>query len=155
GARQDRGKRRGAEEGNVSGVVWRGEGARDCGRAGGEGRAGTRLLRQARRAAARARGIFGGAAIVGSAPHASFGIAKSTGKPGKTQLDVLIVERGLAASRERAHALLLAGQVRVNGAAMTKPGSHVASDATIEITGEGLRYASRGGMKLEGALEDF
>ena len=68
---------------------------------------------------------------------------------------MLIVERGLAASRERAHALLLAGQVRVNGAAMTKPGSQVASDATIEITGEGLRYASRGGMKLEGALEDF
>ncbi|HTZ99213.1 MAG TPA: TlyA family RNA methyltransferase [Candidatus Aquilonibacter sp.] len=76
-------------------------------------------------------------------------------KPGKARLDVLLVERGLAPSRERAQALLLAGQVRVNGARAEKPGSQVATDARIEIAGEALRYASRGGLKLEGALQDF
>src|SRR5580700_4056321 len=76
-------------------------------------------------------------------------------KPGKTRLDVLIVERGLAPSRERAQAILLAGNVLVNGQKMEKPGTQVVSDARIEIIGETLRYASRGGLKLEGALEDF
>ncbi|HEX4076420.1 MAG TPA: TlyA family RNA methyltransferase [Candidatus Acidoferrales bacterium] len=76
-------------------------------------------------------------------------------KPGKARLDVLLVERGLAPSRERAQAILLAGQVRVNGAKMEKAGSQVAADARIEIVGETLRYASRGGLKLEGALDDF
>jgi 23S rRNA (cytidine1920-2'-O)/16S rRNA (cytidine1409-2'-O)-methyltransferase len=73
----------------------------------------------------------------------------------KTRLDVLLVERGLASSRERAQAMLLAGQVRVNGERMDKPGTRVAIAARIELTGEGLRYSSRGGLKLEGALEDF
>jgi 23S rRNA (cytidine1920-2'-O)/16S rRNA (cytidine1409-2'-O)-methyltransferase len=76
-------------------------------------------------------------------------------KPGKARLDVLLFERGLAASRERAQAILLAGQVRVNGIKMEKAGSQVATDARIEIVGETLRYASRGGLKLEGAFEDF
>ena len=76
-------------------------------------------------------------------------------KPGKARLDVLIVERGLAPSRERAQALLLAGQIRVNGALAEKPGTQVSADARIELSGETLRYASRGGLKLEGALEDF
>jgi 23S rRNA (cytidine1920-2'-O)/16S rRNA (cytidine1409-2'-O)-methyltransferase len=76
-------------------------------------------------------------------------------KPGKIRLDVLIVERGLAPSRERAQAILLAGNVLVNGQKMEKPGSQVAADARVEIIGEALRYASRGGLKLEGALEDF
>jgi 23S rRNA (cytidine1920-2'-O)/16S rRNA (cytidine1409-2'-O)-methyltransferase len=80
---------------------------------------------------------------------------KRTPKAGKARLDVLLVERGLAPSRERAQAMLLAGQVRVNGQKMVKPGSQVALDAVIEIVGEVLRYASRGGLKLEGALEDF
>jgi len=74
---------------------------------------------------------------------------------GKVRLDLILVERGLAASRERAQALLLAGQVRVNGAPATKAGARVASDARIELIGKPLRYASRGGLKLEGALEDF
>jgi 23S rRNA (cytidine1920-2'-O)/16S rRNA (cytidine1409-2'-O)-methyltransferase len=73
----------------------------------------------------------------------------------KTRLDLLIVERGLAPSRERAQALLLRGQVRVNGERMEKPGSRVASDAHVELIGDGLRYSSRGGLKLEGALEDL
>jgi 23S rRNA (cytidine1920-2'-O)/16S rRNA (cytidine1409-2'-O)-methyltransferase len=76
-------------------------------------------------------------------------------KAGKTRLDVLLVERGLAGSRERAQAILLAGQVRVNGTKAEKAGSQVATDAQIEIVGEALRYASRGGLKLQGALEDF
>ncbi len=76
-------------------------------------------------------------------------------KPGKLRLDVLIVERGLAPSRERAQAFLLAGNVLVDGQKMEKPGSQVAADARVEIIGEMPRYASRGGLKLEGALEDF
>jgi 23S rRNA (cytidine1920-2'-O)/16S rRNA (cytidine1409-2'-O)-methyltransferase len=81
--------------------------------------------------------------------------SKKSTKPGKARLDVLLVERGLAASRERAQALLLAGQVRVNGVKMEKAGTQVATDASIEIAGEALRYASRAGLKLEGALDDF
>jgi 23S rRNA (cytidine1920-2'-O)/16S rRNA (cytidine1409-2'-O)-methyltransferase len=73
----------------------------------------------------------------------------------KTRLDVLLVERGLAPSRERAQALLLAGNVRVNGNRMDKPGTRIPADARLELAGEGLRYSSRGGLKLEGAVEDF
>jgi 23S rRNA (cytidine1920-2'-O)/16S rRNA (cytidine1409-2'-O)-methyltransferase len=73
----------------------------------------------------------------------------------KTRLDVLLVERGLAPSRERAQAMLLAGNVRVNGKRMDKPGTRLAADAQVEIAGETQRYSSRGGLKLEGALEDF
>jgi len=76
-------------------------------------------------------------------------------KPGKERIDVLLVARGLAASRERAQALLLAGQVRVNGAPVTKAGTRIADDAPIVIIGEANPYASRGGLKLAGALEDF
>ena len=65
------------------------------------------------------------------------------------------MERGLAPSRERAQALVLAGQVRVGGAKIDKAGTQVATDASVEIVGEVLRYASRGGLKLEGALEDL
>jgi 23S rRNA (cytidine1920-2'-O)/16S rRNA (cytidine1409-2'-O)-methyltransferase len=83
------------------------------------------------------------------------GTTHSNRKPGKIRLDVLIVERGLAPSRERAQALLLAGNVLVNGQKREKPGSQVAVDARVEIIGEAQRYASRGGLKLEGALEDF
>jgi 23S rRNA (cytidine1920-2'-O)/16S rRNA (cytidine1409-2'-O)-methyltransferase len=75
--------------------------------------------------------------------------------PSKIRLDLLLVDRGLAASRQRAQALLLAGQVRVDGARISKAGTQVAADARVEVIGETLRYASRGGLKLEGALEDF
>ncbi len=81
--------------------------------------------------------------------------SKKNPKQGKARLDVLLAERGLAPSRERAQALLLAGQVRVNGTRMEKPGSQVLADARIEVVGEELRYASRGGLKLEGAFQDF
>jgi len=76
-------------------------------------------------------------------------------KPGKERIDVLLTARGLAPSRERAQALLLAGQVRVNGAPITKAGARVPDDARIEIAGDSNPYASRGGLKLAGALEDF
>jgi len=51
--------------------------------------------------------------------------------------------------------MLLAGQIRVDGARLDKPGTQVTTEARIEVTGETLRYASRAGLKLEGALEDF
>lgn len=73
----------------------------------------------------------------------------------KQRLDLLLVERGVATSRQRAQALLLAGQVRVSGVQMDKPGILVPVDSQIQTTGEQLRYASRGGLKLEGALADF
>lgn len=76
-------------------------------------------------------------------------------KQKKARLDVLLMERGLAPSREKAQALLLAGQVRVDGQPATKPGSQIGRGSKIEIAGEGLRYVGRGGLKLEGALEDF
>jgi 23S rRNA (cytidine1920-2'-O)/16S rRNA (cytidine1409-2'-O)-methyltransferase len=76
-------------------------------------------------------------------------------KAGKARLDILLVERGLAPSRQRAQALLLAGQVRVDGAKVDKAGTQVAREAHLEIAGATLRYASRAGLKLQGALEDF
>lgn len=76
-------------------------------------------------------------------------------KPGKKRLDVLVVERSLAESREKAQAMILAGEVRVNGARSDKAGTQVTTNARIEITGTSAKYASRGGQKLEGALEDF
>ncbi len=68
---------------------------------------------------------------------------------------MLLVARGLTPSRERAQAILLAGQVRVDGAPISKAGTRVASGARIEIIGESNPYASRGGLKLAGALADF
>jgi 23S rRNA (cytidine1920-2'-O)/16S rRNA (cytidine1409-2'-O)-methyltransferase len=73
----------------------------------------------------------------------------------RTRLDVLIFERGLAASREKAQAMILAGEVFVNGNAAAKAGQAVAQDASIEIHSRIQRYVSRGGFKLEGALKDF
>ncbi|MGH9686706.1 MAG: TlyA family RNA methyltransferase [Candidatus Acidiferrales bacterium] len=75
--------------------------------------------------------------------------------PAKERIDLLLVARGLAPSRERAQALLLAGHVRVDGAPVSKAGTRVASNSRIEIIGDANPYASRGGLKLEGALDDF
>jgi 23S rRNA (cytidine1920-2'-O)/16S rRNA (cytidine1409-2'-O)-methyltransferase len=71
----------------------------------------------------------------------------------KTRIDKLVVERGLAPSRERAQALILAGRVLVNEQKVTKAGISVGDDATIRILGDDLRYVSRGGLKLEAALQ--
>ena len=73
----------------------------------------------------------------------------------KQRLDLLLVERGLAESRQKAQAMLLAGEVRVNGQRHDKPGERVPTGAQVEITATHLRYVSRGGFKLEGALDDF
>jgi 23S rRNA (cytidine1920-2'-O)/16S rRNA (cytidine1409-2'-O)-methyltransferase len=76
-------------------------------------------------------------------------------KIAKKRLDLLVVERGLAESREKAQAMILAGEVRVNGERSEKAGAQVVEDARVEVSGTLSRYASRGGLKLEGALEDF
>jgi 23S rRNA (cytidine1920-2'-O)/16S rRNA (cytidine1409-2'-O)-methyltransferase len=72
----------------------------------------------------------------------------------KIRVDQLLVERGLAESRERAQALILAGYVLVNGRKAAKPGHSVAGDAAIEVT-ERMPYVSRGGYKLAGALDHW
>jgi 23S rRNA (cytidine1920-2'-O)/16S rRNA (cytidine1409-2'-O)-methyltransferase len=79
----------------------------------------------------------------------------ATHKPEKVRLDLLLVERGLAESRQKAQAMLLAGEVRLDGQPHSKPGERVPADAQIEIARTQSRYASRGGLKLEGALQDF
>lgn len=68
---------------------------------------------------------------------------------------MLLVERGFAESRQRAQAMILAGQVLVRQQKTAKAGTLVCEDAPIAIIGERPKYASRGGIKLEGALEDF
>lgn len=76
-------------------------------------------------------------------------------KSPRTRLDVALVERGLAESQQKAQAMILAGEVRVNNVAIQKAGTPVSSDAQLEVKSRQLKYASRGGLKLEGALEDF
>ncbi|HLH01473.1 MAG TPA: TlyA family RNA methyltransferase [Bryobacteraceae bacterium] len=73
---------------------------------------------------------------------------------GKQRLDVALVERELAETRARAQALILAGKVTLDGQKADKPGHFVAPDARIEIV-QPLRYVSRGGLKLEAALQAF
>ena len=73
----------------------------------------------------------------------------------KTRLDKLVVDRGLAPSRERARALILAGKVLVNEQKVEKAGSLVGSGARLRLLGADLRYVSRGGLKLEKALEHW
>jgi 23S rRNA (cytidine1920-2'-O)/16S rRNA (cytidine1409-2'-O)-methyltransferase len=70
----------------------------------------------------------------------------------KARLDKFLMEHGLAPSRERAQALILAGRVLVNEQKVEKPGASVAADATVRMLGDDLRYVSRGGLKLEAAL---
>jgi 23S rRNA (cytidine1920-2'-O)/16S rRNA (cytidine1409-2'-O)-methyltransferase len=76
-------------------------------------------------------------------------------RPGKHRLDKLLVERGLLPSRERAQALILAGRVLVNEQKIDKPGHAVAESASLRLLGDDLRYVSRGGLKLEGALRHW
>jgi len=71
------------------------------------------------------------------------------------RLDVVLVERGLAPSRERARALILAGQVTVDGQVVSKAGAPVAADARVELSTPDHPYVGRGGVKLAGALDAF
>ena len=73
----------------------------------------------------------------------------------KLRLDKLLVDRGLAQSRERAQALILAGRVLVAEQKVDKPGTSVDAAVAIRMMGEDLRYVSRGGLKLEGALDTW
>jgi 23S rRNA (cytidine1920-2'-O)/16S rRNA (cytidine1409-2'-O)-methyltransferase len=73
----------------------------------------------------------------------------------KIRLDKLLLDRGLAASRERAQALVLAGKVLVNGQKIEKSGAAVEAHCEIRLLGEDLKYVSRGGLKLERALEHW
>jgi 23S rRNA (cytidine1920-2'-O)/16S rRNA (cytidine1409-2'-O)-methyltransferase len=73
-------------------------------------------------------------------------------RPEKGRLDKLLVDRGHAASRERAQALILAGRVLVNEQRIDKSGASISSTATIRLLGSDLKYVSRGGLKLEHAL---
>ena len=71
----------------------------------------------------------------------------------KVRLDVLLTDRGLAESRQKAQAVIMSGQVFVNGQRVDKSGAAVAEDAAVEVRGQTLRYVSRGGLKLEKAME--
>ena len=73
----------------------------------------------------------------------------------KARLDVVVVERELAASRERARALILAGQVKVDGQVVSKAGAPVAPDALVELVTPDHPYVGRGGVKLAHALDAF
>lgn len=71
----------------------------------------------------------------------------------KKRLDVLMTERALAESRQKAQAIIMAGQVYVNGQKVDKAGAPVGEDAQIEVRGKTLAYVSRGGLKLEKAVK--
>jgi len=73
----------------------------------------------------------------------------------KSRLDKILVDRGLAASRERAQALILAGKVLVDEQKVDKSGAQIEENCTIRLLGEDLKYVSRGGLKLERALEHW
>jgi 23S rRNA (cytidine1920-2'-O)/16S rRNA (cytidine1409-2'-O)-methyltransferase len=73
----------------------------------------------------------------------------------KKRLDVLMTEQGLAESRQKAQAIIMAGQVFWQGKRMDKAGASVPEDAQLEVRGQTLRYVSRGGLKLEKAMATF
>ena len=80
---------------------------------------------------------------------------KNPKRTGKIRIDRLLVDRGLVESRERGQALILAGQVLVNGQKQDKAGALVPEDGEVRILGEVLPYVSRGGLKLAAALQEF
>ena len=73
----------------------------------------------------------------------------------KVRLDKLLVERGLAQSRERAQALILAGRVLVAEQRVDKPGTTIDSEAAVRLLGDDMKFVGRGGLKLEHALETW
>jgi 23S rRNA (cytidine1920-2'-O)/16S rRNA (cytidine1409-2'-O)-methyltransferase len=76
-------------------------------------------------------------------------------KTPRTRLDNLLVARGLASNAQKAQAMILAGEVFVNGIRVSTSGTPIAEDVQVEINSREQQYASRGGFKLEGALRDF
>src|SRR5512147_2640401 len=87
--------------------------------------------------------------LYGRAPGTNYNVGMA-----KTRLDVLLVERGLAESRAKAQALIMAGEVRVDGQVTIKPATAVDHAARVEVE-RGPRFVSRGGEKLDAALESF
>lgn len=73
----------------------------------------------------------------------------------KIRLDALLFENGLAVSREKARAMIMAGEVQINGKLIDKPGIKLPREAEITIHSSRLAYVSRGGLKLEGAINDL
>lgn len=73
----------------------------------------------------------------------------------KKRIDILLFEKGLAPSREKAKTMIMAGNVYVNNQKYDKPGDTVDEDAQIEVRGSTLKYVSRGGLKLEKAMQLF
>ena len=73
----------------------------------------------------------------------------------KVRLDVILVNKGLFESREKAKAAIMAGMVYVNGERADKPGASYSEDCNIEIKGKPIPYVSRGGLKLEKAISEF
>src|SRR6266576_2250854 len=73
----------------------------------------------------------------------------------KIRLDQLLLQRGLVPSRERAQALVIEGKVLVDGQKIVKSGTSVGAECEIRLLGEDLKYVSRGGLKLEHALEHW
>ncbi|MEN6462547.1 MAG: TlyA family RNA methyltransferase [Syntrophomonas sp.] len=73
----------------------------------------------------------------------------------KIRIDTLLVNKGLAPSREKARAMILAGEVRVNDNVVDKAGTNVNEDDQLVVKTNSLKYVSRGGFKLEGAIHDF
>jgi 23S rRNA (cytidine1920-2'-O)/16S rRNA (cytidine1409-2'-O)-methyltransferase len=76
-------------------------------------------------------------------------------KAARKRLDLLLVERGCAGSPQKAMAMILAGEVQVDGRRVEKAGLPVAQDARIEVISRTQKFVSRGGTKLQGALQDF
>src|SRR6266403_2314137 len=73
----------------------------------------------------------------------------------RKRLDILLVERGIAGSLKEALAMILAGEVQIDGKRTDKAGTPIAADARIELTNRAQQFVSRGGVKLKGALADF
>ena len=73
----------------------------------------------------------------------------------KERLDVLLVQKGLAESREKAKAMIMEGNVFVDGQREDKAGTNFDTEAEIEVRGNTLKYVSRGGLKLEKAMKEF
>ena len=73
----------------------------------------------------------------------------------KIRLDVAVVEKGFAPSREKAKAIIMAGEVFVNNQKVDKAGTEIKIDDTVEFRGKALKYVSRGGLKLEKAMKEF
>ncbi len=88
-------------------------------------------------------------------PESKLGYTTSREMPTKDRLDKLLVDRGIAQSREKARAMIMAGKVAVDGRRVDKPGTRIDVKARLHLQEEESHYVSRGGEKLEGALNAF